>query len=70
MSMSDVDFRTMVYLFVLCTVLFPNSYYNVDCKHLSFIDGRNFEDYPWGIDVHVEILIELDKCIARLIEMK
>lgn len=65
MSLSDVDLRRMVYLFVLVAILFPNSYYNVDHKHLSFVDD-DFEYYSWGVDVHEKILSKLEKCKAKV----
>lgn len=51
----------MVYLFVLCTTLFVNSYYNVTPQNLSFIDDmENFDKYRKDIDIYKEILRELD----------
>lgn len=60
----------MVYLFVLATVLFPNSYYNADHKYLSFVDDLNFEDYSWAVDVYEEILGELERCKGKVEELR
>lgn len=66
-SMPDLDFKILVYLFVLCTML-SNSYYIVDHQLLSFVEDLNFENNPWEVDVHKEIINELDRCKAKLNE--
>lgn len=59
----DEDFVRLMYLFVLCTTLFRNSYYNINPKHLSTVeDLKTFEVYAWGIDVLDNILLELQVC--------
>lgn len=59
-SMSDLNFKRIVNLFVLCTTFFPTSYYNVLSQYLSFLNNiENFENYPWGVDAYEEILREL-----------
>lgn len=70
MSLFDVDFKRMVYLFVLAAVLSPNSYYNVDHKHLRFVGDPKFEDYSWGVDIHEEIIKELEICKDKVEEMR
>lgn len=58
--MSNMDFKRLVYLFVVCTTFFPNSYYIVNHHHLSFVDDiENFEKN-----------IELDLCKGSLIVNK
>lgn len=60
--MSDADFIRLVYIFVLCTTIFPNSYYIVKPKHLSIVkDLDTFEGYVRGIDVPDNLLLE-HKC--------
>lgn len=62
--MSDLDFKRMVCFFILCTTLFPNSYYNVLPRHLSFVDDvENLKNYLWGVDVYEEILMEIKKTL-------
>lgn len=44
--MSGINFKRMAYLFVLCITLFPNSYYNVNSRHLNYVDDiENLENY-------------------------
>lgn len=69
--MYDIDFKIMVYLFILCmNAHFPNSYCNIDPQHLNFVDDISFESYPWGIDVHDQIFVELARCKEKLIEIR
>lgn len=57
--MSDLGFKKNAHLYVLCMILFLNSYYSIEPRHLSFVDDtKNFKTYPWGIDVLEEILRE------------
>lgn len=49
-----------MYLFILCTTIFPNKYYNVNPKHLSIVKGIDtFEVYVWAIDVHNNLLVQV-----------
>lgn len=69
--MFDLDFRRMVYLFVLCATLFPNSYYSVNSRHLNFVnDIENFETYPWVIYLYEAFLRELKFMQESLITIK
>lgn len=46
LKMSDLDLRKLVYLFLLCTTIFPNLYYSVNPKHFSIVEDLNtFEVY-------------------------
>lgn len=66
-KMPNLDFKRMVSLFILCTKLFLNSYYNVNPCHLSFVDNmENFKNYDWWINVCEEILEEVDLCNGSL----
>lgn len=56
-------------MFVLCTVLFSNTYNSEDHKHLSFVDDI-FEGYSWGIDIHEENLNKLEMCKAKVNEIR
>lgn len=61
----------MVYLFALSTILFPNSYFNVNPRELSFVDDiKSFESYPWGLDVYEKLLRELGLWKGNLIAIK
>lgn len=54
--MSGLYFKGLSTYYVV-TTLFPNSYYSLNPKRSSLIAGiENFESYPWGIDVHEELL--------------
>lgn len=57
--MCDLDFKRMVYLFVLCNTLFPSSYYNMLSTSELHDDIQNFEKLSRGVDVHEEILREM-----------
>lgn len=58
--MSDLHFKRMVYFLVLCTTLFPSSYYNVLSWHMILVDDiENFEKYLWVIDAYEELLRQL-----------
>lgn len=47
-----LDFKRMVYLFVLCTNLSPTLII-VSTPHVSSVnDVENFETYPCGIDLY------------------
>lgn len=47
-------------MFVLCTTFFPSSNNNVLLPHLSFVDDiENFENCPFGVDVHEDFLRKL-----------
>lgn len=62
-NLPDLDFKRMMYLFVLRITLFPNYDYSINPRHFSFVDGvKNYKIYPWGVDVHDVILSELDVC--------
>lgn len=43
----------------------------MSARHLSFVDDiENFETYPWGIDVHEEIISELSLAKENLKAIK
>lgn len=65
--MSDIDFKMLVYLFVLCTTLFQNQIFVFNPKHLNMIeDLEAFVSYDWVIEIHEEILLELATCKEQL----
>lgn len=69
--MSDLDFKRTIYLFILCTTLFPKSYYSVSPRHSSFVDDiENFKNYRWGINMYEESLRELELCNRNLIAIR
>lgn len=67
LELSNLDFKKLVYLFVLQTTLSPNSYYSVNAKHLNIIeDLETFKRYAGGIDVHDNLLLQLAVCKQQL----
>lgn len=55
----------------LCTTLFPNTYYSVYPRNLSFIHNiENFKSYIWGINVYEELLREPNLCKENLIAIR
>lgn len=57
----------MVYPFLLWRSFQTRTVYH---QNLSFMDDINFNNYPWGVDMHEEILGKLDRCKVKPIEIR
>lgn len=61
----------MVCLFVFCPIIFPNTYYSVNPRYLSFKENLdNFEGHLEGLDVYEDLVRELGLCNANVVSIR